>query len=108
MKFYCFIRGLPSAEIIREFTFFKERYTINGPEWEVLGNFYAHNYQIVKKGNEDEEVAIISKAFLSWGDSYKIDIFDEENELNVLLVCLAIDCVKESQEAAASSASSSN
>ena len=39
--------------------------------------------------------ASFTKAFFSWGDSYRIDIAGGENEVLVLATVLAIDCVIE-------------
>jgi uncharacterized protein YxjI len=49
-------------------------------------------------------VGKVSKEWFSWGDSYKVQIVDEEMETIMIALVVAIDCVKADQ-AAASSAS---
>ncbi|MBR2613853.1 MAG: LURP-one-related family protein, partial [Clostridia bacterium] len=34
------------AEITKEFSFFKQEYTVDGPGWSVLGDFFDHEYEI--------------------------------------------------------------
>ena len=90
--------GEEVAVVKKELTFFKPRYTIDGPDWEVEGHIFEHDYSIYE-GNH--AVASISKEWLTWGDSYELDV-DEENALLALGVILIIDCVM--AEAANSSA----
>jgi uncharacterized protein YxjI len=49
-------------------------------------------------------VGKVSKEWFSWGDSYKVQIVDEEMETIMIALVVAIDCVMADQ-AAASSAS---
>ena len=90
------------AEIKKEFTFLFPRYTIEGLGWEIDGSFMAHDYQITKR---DRKIVTISKEWMTWGDSYELDIADPADELVALAVVIAIDCVTETASAAASSAS---
>ena len=90
------------AEIKKEFTFLFPRYTIEGLGWEIDGSFMAHDYQITKNGRN---IVTISKEWMTWGDSYELDIADPADELVALAVVIAIDCVTEAGSAAASSAS---
>ena len=62
----------------------------------------AHDYQITKR---DRKIVTISKEWMTWGDSYELDIADPADELVALAVVIAIDCVTEASSAAASSAS---
>lgn len=105
-KFYVFVNGEQVAEIVKEFTFFKQQYSVNGLGWNVEGDVLAHDYNVVDKGRS---IATVHKVWLSWGDSYEIDMSDAENEVLTLAVVLAIDAVLSDQnEAAASSASSAS
>ncbi|MEG0268250.1 MAG: hypothetical protein RR439_06330 [Carnobacterium sp.] len=38
------------ATVRKEFKFFKPRYTIDGPSWQVEGFFFEHDYQLVENG----------------------------------------------------------
>lgn len=103
-KFEVIINGRVVAEIIKEFTFLKPRYTINGPRWTVEGSFGEHDYCIHGK---EGTLAEVHKAWLSWGDSYEISLQEGEDEAMILAVILAIDAVMEEEAVAASAASSS-
>lgn len=82
--------GTDVAEVIKEFTFLKQRYTVRGPGWTVQGNFWAHEYQI---SAPDRVIATVSKRWFSWGDSYEIDVFNDADEVMALCVVLIIDAV---------------
>ena len=101
-RYYVFCGDRQIAEIKKEFTFLFPRYTIEGLGWEIDGSFMAHDYQITKR---DRKIVTISKEWMTWGDSYELDIADTADELVALAVVIAIDCVTETASAAASSAS---
>ena len=101
-RFYVFCDDRQVAEIKKEFTFLFPRYTIEGLGWEIDGSFMAHDYQITKNGHK---IVSISKEWMTWGDSYELDISDPADEIVALAVVIIIDCVTESSSAAASSAS---
>ena len=101
-RYYVFCDDRQIAEIKKEFTFLFPRYTIDGLGWEIDGSFMAHDYQITKRGRK---IVTISKEWMTWGDSYELDIADPADELVALAVVIAIDCVTEASSAAASSAS---
>ena len=101
-RYYVFCGDRQIAEIKKEFTFLFLRYTIDGLGWEIDGSFMAHDYQITKQGRK---IVTISKEWMTWGDSYELDIADPADELVALAVVISIDCVTETASAAASSAS---
>ena len=101
-RYYVFCGDRQIAEIKKEFTFLFPRYTIEGLGWEIDGSFMAHDYQITKRGRK---IVTISKEWMTWGDSYELDIADPADELVALAVVIAIDCVTEASSAAASSTS---
>lgn len=39
------MNGALQAEIVKDFTFFTQRYRVEGMDWEVNGNFGAHDYE---------------------------------------------------------------
>lgn len=84
--------GREVAQIRKEFTLFFQRYVIDGLGWEVDGSILAHEYEIRKNGRT---IVRISKEWLTWGDSYMLDIADPADELIALAVVLTIDCVAE-------------
>lgn len=99
-RFFVFVDGLQVAEIVKEFTFLKPKYSILGLNWEVIGNFWAHDYEIINQGHV---VVNIKKEWITWGDTYVLDIPDQRDELNALAVVLAIDAVMSQQRAATNS-----
>ncbi len=99
-KYFVYIGGSQVAEIVKQFTFFRQKYTIEGLGWEIDGDFFAHNYCINKNGRR---IVTINKQWMTWGDSYELDIENESDEIVALAVVLAIDCVLASQAAAAAS-----
>ena len=101
-RYYVFCGDRQIAEIKKEFTLLFPRYTIEGLGWEIDGSFMAHDYQITKQGRK---IVTISKEWMTWGDSYELDIADPADELVALAVVIAIDCVTEANSAATSSAS---
>ena len=54
----------------------------------------AHDYEITKNGRP---IVSISKEWMTWGDSYELNISDPADEIVALAVVLTIDCVVESQ-----------
>ena len=91
-RYYVFCEGRQVAEIKREFSLFFPRYTIEGLGWEINGSFMAHDYEITKSGSP---IVRITKEWMTWGDSYELDIVNPADELIALAVVLTIDCVME-------------
>ena len=82
------------ARVKKEFSFLFPRYTIEGLGWEIEGSFWEHEYQITRDG---EPIVTITKEWMTWGDSYELDIRDPRDEIVALAVVLTIDCVREAQ-----------
>jgi uncharacterized protein YxjI len=104
-KFHVFVGGVEVAEIRKQFTFFKPKYSIDCKGWEIQGDFLNHDYSIMKG---DYQIATIHKRWLTWGDTYEINITDPADAVLVCSIVLCIDCVDERNAAASSSASSSS
>ena len=92
-KYEVSVAGNESVEVVKNFTFLKHEYSI--PAWgiKVHGDFFAHEYSVEQNGFV---VAHLSKEWLTWGDTYAINIADGFNELVALAVILVIDCCMES------------
>lgn len=97
-KFTVEVGGEEIAEIVKEFTLFKPKYYVEGLDWNVDGELFAHDYVIT---SGDEEIVSIHKAWMSWGDTYELDIADNADEITALAVVLAIDTVLDSTNTAA-------
>jgi uncharacterized protein YxjI len=94
-RFFVFRNGVQQAEIVKEFTFFKPVYAIEGPGWETEGDFFGHDYVIRDGGSA---IVTIAKEWFTWGDSYRLDIAERADEVLALAVVLAIDCVMAMQQ----------
>ena len=91
------------ARINKEFTFLFPRYTVDSVGWEIEGNFTAHDYRITEAG---KIVVTICKEWMTWGDSYQLNILDPGDELLALAVVITIDSITESKSGASVSVSS--
>ena len=102
-RYDVFVRGQHVAQIKKEFTFFLPKYSIEGLGWEINGSFMAHDYQITRGGYP---IVSIQKEWMTWGDTYALNIADPRDELVALAVVLTIDCVMASSSGASVSVSS--
>ena len=93
-KFFIFKNGEQVAEIKKKMSLLKAKYTVEGLGWEVNGNILDHDY-IITDGIG--EIVRLHKVWLSWGDSFELDIVRDVDETLVLAVVLAIDCVMQAQ-----------
>ena len=89
------VNGIDVAEIVKEFTFLRPKYSILGPGWDVSGSFWEHDYEVTENGRP---IVAIRKEWMTWGDTYELDIADSGNEVMALAVVLAIDCVLDAQQ----------
>jgi uncharacterized protein YxjI len=81
------------AEVAKEFSFFEDAYSVDVPgpnDYEVSGDFWAHEYRFARSGRE---VAHVSKKYFAWGDTYGIDIVDGEDDITILATAIVIDLV---------------
>ena len=99
-KFFVEINGQEVLTIKKEFSFFKARYNIEAAGMEVLGNWWDMDFQVLQNG---KVIGKVNKEWFTWGDSYKVQILNEELETIVIALVIAIDCVKADEAAAASS-----
>ncbi|SES40895.1 LURP-one-related/scramblase family protein [Psychrobacillus sp. OK032] len=100
-KFFVEVNGLEVLTIKKEFSFFKARYTIDAAGIEVNGNWWDMDFQVLQHG---EVIGEVSKEWFTWGDSYKVQVLDEEMEGVIIALVVAIDCVKADQASASSAA----
>lgn len=89
-KFTIEINGREIAEIVKKFTFLRPKYYVDGLGWNVEGDFFSHNYDITD-GNQ--RIVSIHKQFMAWGDTFEIDVQNNNDEIIALAVVLAIDAV---------------
>ena len=87
-KYHISRNGMEIAEVVKEFTFFKHEYSVNGPGWQVHGDFWDHEYEVT---DGSRIIAAVSKEWMTWGDAYEIDFGDDVDEIAALAVVLVID-----------------
>jgi uncharacterized protein YxjI len=76
--------------LVKEFTLLSPRYRLENTDWSVTGDFLAHEYEVE---TPSERIMSFSKQWMSWGDTYQLDIAQRSDELLALCVALAIDCM---------------
>ena len=82
------IDGQIVGTIRKKFTIFTQDYQVDYRGWDVEGDFLGWDYQVTSCHGE---VMSISKAWLSWGDTYTLRYTNPANELPGLLLVIAID-----------------
>ena len=102
-RYFVYVGDEQVAEIVKEFSFLFPRYSIEGLGWDIEGRFMAHDYEITKNGRS---IVTISKEWMTWGDSYELDIADPQDEIVALAVVLTIDAVMASNSGVSVSISS--
>jgi len=88
-KFKVFVEGRVS-EIKKKMFSFRPSFELNigGKDYTAEGDFFAHNFEIKKEG---QRVAEMRRKMFSWGDTYSIVIDENEDQITLLLVVMAID-----------------
>lgn len=76
------------GEMKRKLTFLKKSYEITSPNWEIQGDVWSHNYQILENGRI---IATITKKWFRLMDAYEIDVEDSEALELILGIVIAID-----------------
>ena len=88
------INGREAAFIQQRLLTLMPCYSVSVAGREIEGSVWEHEYQIRRNGRT---IAIISKEWFTWGDSYCLEILDPADEILALAVVLTIDCVVEAQ-----------
>ncbi|WP_353095494.1 LURP-one-related family protein [Tissierella praeacuta] len=78
------------GKIKKEFTFFIPKLTIESKygHFTIDGDVFAHDFNILKDGRA---IAWISKKWVSFSDTYAVDISDEENQGFILSLVIVLD-----------------
>lgn len=84
------LRGEYLGEIIKRFTFFSQRYDLDYQNWHVEGDWTTLEYTLYDSNNN--EIMRVDKKWLSWGDSYCLNIHEEQYEEICIMILIAIDC----------------
>ena len=94
-RYKIFIGGKEIAEVVKHFTLFKPHYSVWGTNWEVNGDFLDHNYAVY---DNNLPVATVRKEWMTWADTYSIDIAPYADELTALATVLVIDAAMDTGE----------
>ena len=78
--------------IRKELSFFKPRFTVECNGWDIQGDFFEWDYDIVSP--QGSVIATVSKELFRWTDTYVIEVGNPQNALLALMVVLAIDAEK--------------
>ena len=92
------IDGEEFAEVIKEWTWFKKKFTLDVPgpnDYEIDGSFWDHEFVFMRG---DQEVATVSKEMWSWSDAYGVKIIEGEDQIAILCTCIVIDQVLDDQK----------
>ena len=88
-RYAVYAGGVLIGEVVKEFSFFRPHYTVEGADWDVEGDFWDHDYTVFRGG---VPVVSIQKEWFTWGDCYTLDIRNPADEIQALALVLAIDC----------------
>ncbi|MBQ4156209.1 MAG: LURP-one-related family protein [Clostridia bacterium] len=91
-KFEMYVGGECVGCIKKEFTFLRPRFSVDYNGWQVQGNWFEWDYNIVN--GYGQIVASVSKQLLNLTDTYVIDVLNPQDALYALMLVLAIDAEK--------------
>jgi len=97
-KFFVEVDGQEILTIVKEFTFFKSSYRIDSSDIQIRGDWWDKHFEVFRRG---KKIAHVNEKWLTWGDTYEMDVMDEVDEHIVIAIVVAIDFVKSSERAAA-------
>ncbi len=86
-KFEIYVMGQYRGLIKKRFSI-TQKYDIEYNGWRCDGNFLGWDYDVYSQYGQ---VAHISKELFHWGDTYVIDIMNPSDELETMMLCIAID-----------------
>lgn len=92
-KYQIFRAGQLFAEVIKEFSWFNKKFTLDVPgpnDYRIEGSFWRHDYQFIRG---ERLVANVAKEFWTWSDTYGIETVDGEDDVSILCAAIVIDQV---------------
>lgn len=72
----------------REFSFFRQNYSLENTNWSLQGNFTGHHYEVVQ---DERPIMTLRKHWFTWGDSYELDIPNQKDEILALSIAICVD-----------------
>ena len=91
-EYYIYENGNSVARIKKELTFFKPYFTIESSYGNLAleGDIFHHEFNILKDGRI---IAQISKRWISFSDTYSVDIVEGEKDPFILSIVITVDQV---------------
>lgn len=92
-RYEIYRNGVQFAEVVKEFSWFKCKFRLDVPgpnDYTINGSFWDHEYVFERLG---QDVAVVSKKFWSWTDTYGVDVIAGEDDVAILSTCIVIDLV---------------
>lgn len=89
-EYEIYIEGRYWTSIRKKFTFFTHDFFFKDGNIKVYGHPFAHDYQMIEN---DRVIMYLNKTWLSWGDTYRLDIVNLNDTLYALATAIVIDCV---------------
>ncbi len=90
-EFEISINGISQGIVKKQFSLFRPKYNIDYKGWRLEGDFFQWNYEIYE---QSRLVVQISKQLFHWGDTYVLDVVNDMDELPALMVAIAMDAAK--------------
>lgn len=92
-KYFIYNNRDEEISVIKRLFGFRPRFDLNimNKDYTVDGSLFAHSFGIYD--NHQGLVASISKKIISWGDTYEIEIFEDDHVELFLFVVIVIDQV---------------
>ncbi len=94
-KFELYVEGRLAGEIVKEFSLFRPKFQLDCNGWTIEGDFWEWDYTVMDGART---VMRLSKELWNWTDTYSMEITRSEDALYSLMIVLAIDAVKCSQD----------
>ena len=85
------IGGRSQGSIKKQISFFHPKYNIDYKGWRLEGDFLQWNYDVYE---QSRRVVHITKQLFQWGDTYVLDIAEFSDELPALMVAIAMDAAR--------------
>ena len=91
-KFEIYINGELIGSVNKEFSLFTPKFNIDFTGWQVQGDWLGWDYSIYNA--QAHSIASVSKEIFNWSDTYVLNIHNPQDALYVLMLVLAIDAEK--------------
>ena len=91
-KFAMYLNDEYIGQIKKELTLFKPSFILDYNDWKISGNFWEWDYEIID--SRGIVIGDINKELFNFTDTYSLTISDPRNAIYVLMIALAIDAQK--------------